>query len=243
MNLECDYKIYDLDKLLDGDEFTRLGNLVHNFNIELNEIRSALGFLQWSDRVQNRVSEIDLLRFNRIEENYTISYDDFQFLRNLNEEYGYYDGDYFNFFLTHPIQCLKDNGIYKILSKVYQLILFDLFKKEIKDEHKESLMGNINVYPKGSFIRKHTDNDPDGDRLFTMLFFLNDNRTYNDGSILKLYTNNGVVDIIPDFKKCILIEHQKYNYTHEVTKNISSNVRYSIYSPFTINDYNLKLMG
>jgi Rps23 Pro-64 3,4-dihydroxylase Tpa1-like proline 4-hydroxylase len=162
MNLECDYKIYDLDKLLDGDEFTRLGNLVHNFNIELNEIRSALGFLQWSDRVQNRVSEIDLLRFNRIEENYTISYDDFQFLRNLNEEYGYYDGDYFNFFLTHPIQCLKDNGIYKILSKVYQLILFDLFKKEIKDEHKESLMGNINVYPKGSFIRKHTDNDPDG---------------------------------------------------------------------------------
>jgi Rps23 Pro-64 3,4-dihydroxylase Tpa1-like proline 4-hydroxylase len=243
MNLECDYKIYDLDKLLDGDEFTRLGNLVHNFNIELNEIRSALGFLQWSDRVQNRVSEIDLLRFNRIEENYTISYDDFQFLRNLNEEYGYYDGDYFNFFLTHPIQCLKDNGIYKILSKVYQLILFDLFKKEIKDEHKESLMGNINVYPKGSFIRKHTDNDPDGNRLFTMLFFLNDNRTYNDGSILKLYTNNGVVDIIPDFKKCILIEHQKYNYTHEVTKNISSNVRYSIYSPFTINDYNLKLMG
>jgi Rps23 Pro-64 3,4-dihydroxylase Tpa1-like proline 4-hydroxylase len=216
---------------------------VHNFNIELNEIRSALGFLQWSDRVQNRVSEIDLLRFNRIEENYTISYDDFQFLRNLNEEYGYYDGDYFNFFLTHPIQCLKDNGIYKILSKVYQLILFDLFKKEIKDEHKESLMGNINVYPKGSFIRKHTDNDPDGNRLFTMLFFLNDNRTYNDGSILKLYTNNGVVDIIPYFKKCILIEHQKYNYTHEVTKNISSNVRYSIYSPFTINDYNLKLMG
>jgi Rps23 Pro-64 3,4-dihydroxylase Tpa1-like proline 4-hydroxylase len=243
MNLECDYKIYDLDKLLDSDKFTCLGNLVHDFNIELNEIKSALGFLQWSDRVQNRVSEIDLLRFNRIEKNYEISYDDFQFLRNLNEEYSYYDSDYFNFFLTHPIQCLKDNGIYEILSKVYQSILFDLFKKEIKNEHKESLMGNINVYPKGSFIRKHTDNDPDGNRLFTILFFLNDNRTYSDGSILKLYTNNGVVEIIPDFKKCILIEHQKYNYTHEVTKNISSNVRYSIYSPFTINDYNLKLMG
>jgi Rps23 Pro-64 3,4-dihydroxylase Tpa1-like proline 4-hydroxylase len=243
MNLEFDYKIYDLNILLDGDEFNRLNNLIHDFNIELKEIKSALGFLQWSDRVQNKVSEIDLLRFNRIEKDYEISYDDFQFLRNLNEEYGYYDSDYFNFFLTHPIKCLKDNGIYEILNRVYQSILFDLFKKEIKDEHKENLMGNINVYPKGSFIRKHTDNDPDGNRLFTMLFFLNDNRTYDDGSILKLYTNNGTIDIIPDFKKCILIEHQKYNYTHEVTKNISSNVRYSIYSPFTINDYNLKLMG
>ena len=103
-------------------------------------------------------------------------------------------------------------------------------------------MGNINVYPNGSFIRKHTDNDPDGNRLFTMLFFLNDNRTTEDGSILKLYTNDGIIDVIPDFRKCILIEHQKYNYTHEVTKNLSNNVRYSIYSPFTINDYNIKLM-
>jgi Rps23 Pro-64 3,4-dihydroxylase Tpa1-like proline 4-hydroxylase len=242
MTLEFDYKIYDLNTLMNGKEFTRLETLINNFNLNLKEIKSALGFLQWSDRVQNRVGEIDLLRLNRIEQDYKITYDDFQFLKNLNDEYGYYDNDYFNFFLTHPIQCLKDNGIYEILSKAYESIIFDLFKKEVKNEHKENLMGNINVYPNGSFIRKHTDNDPDGNRLFTILFFLNDNRTYDDGSILKLYTNDGIVDIIPDFKKCILIEHQKYNYTHEVTKNTSNNVRYSIYSPFTINDYNLKLM-
>jgi len=242
MNLEFDYKVYNLENLLGGDEFTRLSELVHNFNIKLSEIKSALGFLQWSDRVQDRVSEIDLLRFNRIVDNYEITYDDFQFLRNLNEEFGFNDSDYFNLFLTHPIQCLKDNGIHSLLTNVYEKILYDLFNKKVKNEHKENLMGNINVYPKGSFIRKHKDNDPDGNRLFTILFFLNDNRDINDGSILKLYSENGVIDIIPDYKKCILIEHQKYNYTHEVTKNVSNNVRYSIYSPFTINDYNLKLM-
>lgn len=242
MNLEFDYKIYDLDKLLSFDEFTQLENLVSDFDINFNKIKSALGFLNWSDRVQNKTSEIDLLRFNKIKENYEITYDDFQFLRNLNEEYNYFDGDYFNFFLTHPIQCLKDDGIYEILNKVYQSILFDLFNKKVKEQHKQNLMGNINVYPQGSFIRKHSDNDPDGNRLFTILFFLNDKRTYEEGSILKLYTNNGVVEVIPDFKKCILIEHQKYNYIHEVTKNTSNNTRYSIYSPFTINDYNLKLM-
>lgn len=242
MNLDFDYKIYNLQDLLDGNEFTRLENLIGEFNIELNQINSALGFLQWSDRVQNRMKDIDLLRFNRIDSKYEITYDDFLFLRNLNEEYGFYDEDYFNFFLTHPIQCLKENGMYEILSKVYENILFELFDKKVKEEFKNNLMGNINVYPNGSFIRKHTDNDPDGNRLFTMLFFLNNKRTFEDGSILKLYTNEGIVDVIPDFKKCILIEHQKFNYTHEVTKNVSNNVRYSIYSPFTINDYNLKLM-
>lgn len=242
MNLDFDYKIYDLETLLDGNEFTCLESLIDKFNIELKEIKSALGFLQWSDNVQNKVKDIDLLRFNKIDSKYEITYDDFQFLRNLNEEYGFYDKDYFNFFLTHPIQCLKDNGIYEILLKVYESIIYDLFNKKVKEDFKQNLMGNINLYPNGSFIRKHTDNDPDGNRLFTMLFFLNNKRTIEDGSILKLYTNNDIIDVVPDFRKCILIEHQKYNYTHEVTKNISNNVRYSIYSPFTINDYNIKLM-
>jgi Rps23 Pro-64 3,4-dihydroxylase Tpa1-like proline 4-hydroxylase len=242
MNLNFDYKIYNLEDLLDGNDFTRLESLMDKFNIGLKEIKSALGFLQWSDRVQNRTKDIDLLRYNKIDSNYEITYDDFLFLRNINDEYGFYDGDYFNFFLTHPIECLKNNGIYEILLKVYEGIIYDLFNKKVKEEFKDNLMGNINVYPNGSFIRKHTDNDPDGNRLFTILFFLNDKRTSEDGSILKLYTNDGVVDVIPDFRKCILIEHQKYNYTHEVTKNVSNNVRYSIYSPFTINDYNTKLM-
>jgi Rps23 Pro-64 3,4-dihydroxylase Tpa1-like proline 4-hydroxylase len=242
MILDFDYKVYELENLLDNNEFIRLGELINNFNINLNEIKSALGFLQWSDSVQNTFKDIDLLRYNRIDFDYQITYDDFKFLRNLNEEFGFDDKDYFNFFLTHPIQCLKDNGTYSILSNVYEKILFDLFGKNVKNEHKESLMGNINVYPKGSFIRKHTDNDPDGNRLFTILFFLNDNRTIEEGSILKLYSENGIVDVIPDYRKCILIEHQKYNYTHEVTENLSDNVRYSVYSPFTINDYNLKLM-
>lgn len=242
MNLDFDYKIYNLGDLLGGDEFTRLEGLINKFNIDLKEIRSALGFLQWSNSVQEQVKDIDLLRYNRIDSNYEITYDDFLFLRNINDEYGFYDDDYFNFFLTHPIECLKKKGIYEILLKVYEGIIYDLFSKKVKEEFKSNLLGNINVYPNGSFIRKHIDNDPDGNRLFTILFFLNNNRTSEDGSILKLYTNDGTIDVVPDFRKCILLEHQKYNCTHEVTKNISNDVRYSIYSPFTINDYNLKLM-
>ena len=61
-------------------------------DIDLKEIKSALGFLQWSDRVQNLMRDIDLLRHSKIDSNYEITYDDFQFLRNLNEEYGYYEG-------------------------------------------------------------------------------------------------------------------------------------------------------
>ena len=131
MNLNFDYKIYDLKNLLDGEEFTRLEDLINNFNINLNEIKSALGFLQWSDKVQDKVKDIDLLRYGKMESNYEITYGDFQFLRNLNEEYGFNDEDYFNFFLTHPIECLKSNGIYEILLKVYEEIINDLFIDDI----------------------------------------------------------------------------------------------------------------
>ena len=135
MNLEFDYKVYDLENLLDNNEFLHLSNLINDFTINLNEIKSALGFLQWSDNVQNTIKDIDLLRYNKIDSNYQITYDDFKFLKNLNDEFGFNDNDYFNFFLTHPIQCLKDNGIYPILTNVYEKILFDLFgKKKAENE-------------------------------------------------------------------------------------------------------------
>jgi Rps23 Pro-64 3,4-dihydroxylase Tpa1-like proline 4-hydroxylase len=88
---------------------------------------------------------------------------------------------------------------------------------------------------------QHKDNDPDGKRLFTILFFLNSDRNIDQGSLLKLYTNNDVINVVPNFNQCILLEHQNYNYTHEVTHNLVDDVRYSIYSPFTISDYNEKL--
>ena len=162
-------------------------------------------------------------------------------LDELNNEYEFYDQDYFNFFLTYSNSTFKDVGIYEFIKKVYIGILKEVFNKKVKNKYEDTLIGNINIYPKGSFIRKHQDNDPDGQRLFTILFFLNSDRDISQGSLLKLYIKDGIIDFVPDFKKCVLIEHQNNNYVHEVTHNLVDDVRYSIYSPFTIKDYNEKL--
>jgi Rps23 Pro-64 3,4-dihydroxylase Tpa1-like proline 4-hydroxylase len=241
MNLNFDYKIFDLKNYLTENEFLDLENKINNFDVDLNKIKSTLGFLSWSDNVQNKLKENDIVRYNNIIENNFITYEDFKFLKQLNDEHNFHEHDYFNFFLTYSNSTFKDVGIYEYIKKVYIGILKDIFNKKVKKEYEDTLIGNINIYPNGSFIRKHKDNDPDGKRLFTILFFLNSDRNIDQGSLLKLYTNNDVINVVPNFNQCILLEHQNYNYTHEVTHNLVDDVRYSIYSPFTISDYNEKL--
>lgn len=242
MKIDFDYKLFRLENYLTESEFTDLKNKIKNFDVNLNEIKSTLGFLSWSDRVKDKVKEIDLNRYNTIIENQYITFNDFQFLSNLNERYNFNYDDYFNFFLTYKNETFKRVGIYEIIKKCYLNILYDLFGKKVKPEHQDTLIGNINIYPKNSFIRTHQDNDPDGQRLFTILFFLNEDRTKEQGSLLKLYKESETIDIIPNFEYCIVLEHQKYNLIHEVTTNLSDDVRYSIYSPFTIKDYEEKLI-
>lgn len=241
MEINFDYKIFDLENYLNDDEFLDLTNKVNNFDVNLSQIKSTLGFLSWSENVQEKLREKDPNRYNTILKNESITYEDFKILNELNKEFDFEYDDYFNFFLTYSNNTFKNAGIYEYIKKVYIGILKELFDKNVKEEFRDTLIGNINIYPKGSFIRKHQDNDPDGQRLFTILFFLNSDRTLDQGSILKLYTNNEVVELVSNFKKCILIEHQNYNYVHEVTHNLVDDVRYSIYSPFTIKDYNEKL--
>jgi Rps23 Pro-64 3,4-dihydroxylase Tpa1-like proline 4-hydroxylase len=241
MKLNFDYKIFDLENYLTKDEFLDLKNKVNKFDVNLDEIKSTLGFLSWSEKVQNKLNKIDPNRFETIIKNDYITYNDFKILNDLNNEEGFYDEDYFNFFLTYSNSTFKEAGIYEHLKKVYFGIITELFNKKVKKEYEDTFIGNINIYPKGSFIRKHQDNDPNGQRLFTILFFLNSDRTLDQGSILKLYTKDGLIDFISNFKKCVIIEHQNYNYTHEVTHNLVDDVRYSVYSPFTIKDYNEKL--
>jgi len=242
MEINFDYKIFELENYLTKDEFLDLENKVNNFDVELSEIKSTLGFLCWSEKVQSKLKETDFNRYEKIINNNFITYEDFKILNEINELHGFGYDDYFNFFLTYSNITFKNVGIYNYIQKTYVGILKDLFDKDLKEEHKDTLIGNINIYPKGSFIRKHQDNDPDGQRLFTLLFFLNSDRTIEQGSILKLYTKDKPLEIISDFKKCILIEHQNYNYIHEVTHNLVDDVRYSIYSPFTIKDYEEKLI-
>lgn len=242
MNLDFDFKICELKNYLTEDEMKSFGEKVNNFDVDLNEVKSTLGFLCWSDNVISKIKEIDGIRYNKIIENQYITFNDFQFLSKLNDDYSFNDDDYFNFFLTYTNETFKSVGIYDYINKAYQNIIYDLFSKEVKQEYKESLIGNINIYPKNSFIRKHQDNDPNGERLFTILFFLNDDRIENQGSLLKVYTENSVVNITPNYQYCVILEHQKYNLIHEVTKNLSEDIRYSIYSPFTIKDYKEKLV-
>ena len=198
MNLDFDYKIFDLENYLTKDEFSDLEKKINGFDVDLTKIKSTLGFLSWSKNVQNKLKEKDINRFNTIIENDYITYDDFKILDELNNEYEFYDQDYFNFFLTYSNSTFKDGGIYEFIKKVF--------------------IG-----------------------IFTILFFLNSDRDISQGSLLKLYIKDGIIDFVPDFKKCVLIEHQNNNYVHEVTHNLVDDVRYSIYSPFTIKDYNEKL--
>jgi Rps23 Pro-64 3,4-dihydroxylase Tpa1-like proline 4-hydroxylase len=104
------------------------------------------------------------------------------------------------------------------------------------------MLGGLNVYPKGSFIKKHVDTGADSERIFTTLFFLSADRKYDEGSILKIYTKDDVIEVIPDFMKFVVLEHQSFNYVHEVTKNESENVRYTVYNPFNLNDLKTKFM-
>ena len=239
--LDFDYKIYNLSDFLSHEEMIDLENKVTNFDVDLSDVKSSLGFLQWSPTVQEKIKTLYSDRYNEIINQNYLTYSDFRMLADVNDEYGFNDNDYFNFFLTTTNQTFKKVGIYDYFHKTYCGILKNLFNKDVKSEHKHNLIGNINIYPKDSFIRKHQDNDPDGNRLFTILFFINNDRKSDDGSILKIYTENDVIELTSDFKRCVLLEHQNYNYVHEVTKNLIDDVRYSVYSPFTINDYNDKL--
>lgn len=241
MNLDFKYKICELKDYLSENEMTLLSEKIKDFDVDLSEIKSTLGFLNWSNDVQDKVKHRDNLRYENIISKQYITYDDFQFLSHINEQYNFGTNDYFNFFLTYSSETYKKKGIYEHIKNAYCNILIDLFGKKIKTEYESTLVGNINIYPKNSFIKKHQDNDPDGQRLFTILFFLNDDRVENQGSLLKIFDDKEEITIIPNYKYCIILEHQKHNLTHEVTLNLVDDVRYSIYSPFTIKDYYQKL--
>jgi hypothetical protein len=240
--LNFDYKICNLNNYLDTESISKLNLLVSEFKPDLNRVRSNLGFLQWSQKVQDKLIERNPKIHTSINNNGYLTLENYFELESINSEFGFYHGDYFNFFLSFAFPELKESGIYEILNLAYRNIIKDIFGKEIKPEYFDTLISNANIYPKGSFIKKHQDNDPDGKRLFTILFFLNNDRKIEDGSVLKLYTKDGVVDVISDCNQAVIIEHQNYNYTHEVTKNLIDNVRYSLYCPFTTEDYNKKLM-
>ena len=91
MNLDFDYKIFDLENYLTKDEFVKLNTSLINFDVNVDEINSSLGFLQWSNDVENKVKEIDPIRYNKIVDSYSLNYTDYCFLNKLNDQYGFLD--------------------------------------------------------------------------------------------------------------------------------------------------------
>jgi Rps23 Pro-64 3,4-dihydroxylase Tpa1-like proline 4-hydroxylase len=237
--IDFDYKIYKMRDVLTKEEYDEVSELVKNFKIDLSKVNSSLGFLQWSNKIQNAFKMKHPDRYKRMVESNSYNYKDYQCLAELNKEIGIDEKDYFNFLMTYRTEELMSSRIVKIYDNAFRNILTDVFKKDVIDDR--VLFGHFNVYPKNSFIVNHTDGPMANDRYFTILFFLNSGRKYEDGSLLKIYTNNEVVDIVPDFNDIVLLDHMNYNYYHEVTENLINDVRYSLYTPFKLDDYNNKL--
>lgn len=235
------YKIINVSDYLSSSEFEEYSNNIKKFNVDLSKIESPLDFLALGSGVIKHILIEDSARYRKIKEKNKIDYNDYLFLNQLNVKYDIPVDEYFNFFLHIANTEYNGSDLFKIIKKVYVGFLESHFNKKVKQEGIDQILGGINVYPKGSSIRKHVDTGVNSDRLLTTLFFLNENRTYDDGSILKIYTKDEVIDVIPNYEKFVVLEHQDFNYVHEVTRNTSENVRYTVYNPFTIKDYETKL--
>ena len=75
--------VVDLSEVVTKDEFVKLNTSLINFDVNVDEINSSLGFLQWSNDVENKVKEIDPIRYNKIVDSYSLNYTDYCFLNKL----------------------------------------------------------------------------------------------------------------------------------------------------------------
>lgn len=238
--IDFDYKIYEMSDVLTKEDYSEVNSLIDDFKIKLEDIKTTLGFLQWSNKIQDIFKEKHPEDYDRIVEENVYDYNDYKKLSNINNEIDLSVGDYFNFLLTHRNETLINSRLIELYDKAYKNIIKDVFKKDVKT-NLPILFGHFNVYPKDSFIIKHDDGPKGCCRYFTTLFFVNKGRKYEDGSLLKIYKESEVIEIVPDFNKIVLLDHMNYNYVHEVTKNVIDDVRYSLYTPFNFEDYD-KLM-
>ena len=74
MNLDFKYKICELKDYLSENEMTLLSEKIKDFDVDLSEIKSTLGFLNWSNDVQDKVKHRDNLRYENIISKYIRNY-------------------------------------------------------------------------------------------------------------------------------------------------------------------------
>jgi len=256
MYLNVGYQIFDSKKLLGTEKYEKLVAIVNEFQetgMNIQDIKTPLYFLRWSSRIQNIFQTEHPEDYVRIITDEEFSYADYLKMCEINQTHGVHHGkgdandknnnsedwDYMNFYLIS-----RDFGTYShMLGFVHDIgreIVKLLYNKKSESATAIVPADHFNVYPKGSFISRHTDGQalpPNPRRLFTLLYFLNTGRTKQDGSILKVFTENDVVEIVPDISRVVLLDHANFNYHHEVTENLIENVRYTVYAPFYENNY------
>ena len=236
MFLDYPYKIFNIKEFLSNDELIYLDKLVEQFNV--SKLEGQLDLLLWNNEIEDKFKLSYPTEYNRIKSTKIYTYDDFKLMVDLNEEIKHVEKKYFNFRLSSDID--DHESIYEMYDKIFRLVCEKIYNKDIKNHNNIKRIPNrINVYPNGSFLLKHRDGVEDGQRIFTMLFFINKNWDKGDGSLFKLYDENETfIEVIPNYENVVIIEHTNFNLIHEVTKNLSDKMRYSIFCPFTINDYN-----
>ena len=259
MYLTEGYKTYSMKDLLDPmqyENFLECSKVWLQHGPDLNKVKSPLYFLQWSSRIQELFKAEHPEEYARIMEENSFDYEDYLKMVDINKIHGVnlpesainppndavMASDYFNFYLvSRPLQEDGD-GEFPHLAGFFQEasanILLDLYGKKGLPEM--GFIDHMNIYPKGSFIAKHHDGtvaDENSPRLFVMLFFLCEDRTKEDGSVLRIFTPEGTVEIVPDLNTVVVLEQNKIDLVHDVTENLSDKTRYTIYCNFTKNLY------
>lgn len=235
--IDFPYKVYNIKDYLNNSEVLELEGDIDKFDVSENNFKTMYTPLLWSNDLIDILKEKNPNFLNKIMSNNFYDYDDFKYLVELNKTILNYGELYSNFRLAPFVAKLDTNKFYKLYEKVFLKIIEDIFNR--KQILKRSFLPHVvNTYPKGSFLRKHQDGeDVNNIRIFTMLFFVNKNWDINDGSLFRMYDeNNKIIDIIPNYENVVVLNHLKYNYIHEVTENLSDKIRYSIFTPLSIND-------
>jgi len=264
MYLTESHKIYKMSELLDEMQYENFLSSAKSWlekGAELDNVKTPLYFLSWSPRIQELFQAAHPEEYARIIEEDAFTYADYLKMVEINKIHGVNlpdapvnvpgvdtDADYFNFYLvSRPLNEDNEDNAFPHLAGFFQEasanILLDLYGKKGLPEM--GFIDHMNIYPKGSFIALHHDGavvDAAAPRLFVILFFLCENRTKEDGSVLRLHTPEGLVEIVPDLNTVVVLEQNQIDVPHDVTENLSDAVRYTLYCNFTKRIYD-KLMA
>lgn len=125
--------------------------------------------------------------------------------------------------LTHDQKIRRDKIFWldKPSSNKHELDFFQLIDDFVDHLNRTCFAGiksyefHYALYEKGAFYKRHLDQFKTNDgRAFSMIMYLNDNWSEEDGGELKLYQDTGIQIISPENQKCVFFKSDEIE--HEV---------------------------